>query len=103
MNAAAPSLDWLISVDDHVLEPPNVWQDRVPAKYRDIAPRMIEVDGADVWVDKGKVQPTSGLSATAGKTKQEFSPEPLSYRDMRPGCYDSAARHLFSGGAGYAD
>jgi predicted TIM-barrel fold metal-dependent hydrolase len=92
VNPAAPSLDWLISVDDHVLEPPNVWQDRVPARYRGVAPRMTEVNGADVWVYEDKVQPTSGLSAAAGKTKQEFSPEPLSYRDMRPGCYDSVAR-----------
>ena len=26
-------LDWLISVDDHVLEPPHVWQDRVATKF----------------------------------------------------------------------
>ena len=30
---------WMVSVDDHVLEPPDVWQTRVPAKYRDAAPR----------------------------------------------------------------
>ena len=36
---ADPSLDWLISVDDHVLEPPDLWVDRVPAKDRDRAPR----------------------------------------------------------------
>ena len=24
-----PNLDWLISVDDHILEPPNLWLDRV--------------------------------------------------------------------------
>ena len=33
-----PNLDWLISVDDHMLEPPNVWVDRVPAKDRDACP-----------------------------------------------------------------
>jgi hypothetical protein len=33
------SLDWMISVDDHVIEPPGVWQDRVPARYSDVAPR----------------------------------------------------------------
>ena len=26
------SLDWMISVDDHVIEPPSVWVDRLPAK-----------------------------------------------------------------------
>ena len=33
----ALNLDWLVSVDDHLYEPPNLWQDRVPSKYRDIA------------------------------------------------------------------
>ena len=38
------NLDWLISVDDHILEPPNLWVDRVAAKDRDRAPHM-EDDG----------------------------------------------------------
>ena len=36
--------------------------------------------------------PSSGLSAVAGKSKEEFSPEPLPYSEMRPGCYDPVAR-----------
>ena len=36
--------------------------------------------------------PTSGLSAVVGKAKEEFSPNPLNYDDMRPGCYDPVAR-----------
>ena len=32
MDVNAPELDWLVSVDDHVIEPPNVWVDRAPAK-----------------------------------------------------------------------
>lgn len=31
------NLDWLISVDDHILEPPNLWVDRVAAKDRERA------------------------------------------------------------------
>ena len=38
-NVIAPS-DWIVSVDDHVIEPPNVWIDRLPAKYHDRAPAM---------------------------------------------------------------
>ncbi|MDH4148389.1 MAG: amidohydrolase, partial [Acidimicrobiia bacterium] len=87
-----PNLDWLISVDDHILEPPNVWVDRVPAKDRDRAPHMIEEDGLDYWVYDGNRYPSSGLSAVAGKTREEFSPEPLPYSEMRPGCYDPVAR-----------
>jgi predicted TIM-barrel fold metal-dependent hydrolase len=86
-------LDWLVSVDDHVLEPPHLWVDRVAAKDRDRAPHMeIDDTGMDFWVYDGKRFPSSGLSAVAGKTKEEFSPEPLRYADMRPGCYDSKAR-----------
>jgi hypothetical protein len=44
------SLDWMISVDDHVIEPPGVWQDRVPARYSDVAPRMVEEGDDEYWV-----------------------------------------------------
>jgi hypothetical protein len=86
------SLDWMISVDDHVIEPPGVWQDRVPAKYKDSAPRMVEEGDDEYWVYENRRVATSGLSATAGKKTKEFSPEPVRYRDMRAGCYDSQAR-----------
>ena len=91
-NVTDLNLDWLISVDDHILEPPNLWVDRVAAKDRDRAPRLENVDGMDYWVYDGKRYPSSGLSAVAGKSKEEFSPEPLPYSEMRPGCYDAAAR-----------
>ena len=87
------NLDWLISVDDHILEPPNLWVDRVAAKDRERAPHMEKNDdGVDNWVYDGKRYPNSGLSAVVGKSKEEFSPEPLSYSEMRPGCYDAKAR-----------
>ena len=89
---SALNLDWLISVDDHVLEPPNVWTDRVAAKDRDRAPHMETIDGIEYWLYDGKRFPSSGLSAVAGKSKEEFSPEPLPYSEMRPGCYDAKAR-----------
>ncbi|WP_280424305.1 amidohydrolase family protein [Nocardia carnea] len=87
------ALDWLISVDDHILEPPNLWVDRVPRADRDRAPHMeFDDNGVDCWVYDGKRFPSSGLSAVAGKEKEEFSPKPLSYSEMRPGCYDPVAR-----------
>ncbi len=93
MTTTDVSLDWLISVDDHVLEPPHLWVDRVPRKDRDRAPHMeFDDTGLDFWVYDGNRYPSSGLSAVAGKSKEEFSPEPLPYAEMRPGCYDAAAR-----------
>jgi predicted TIM-barrel fold metal-dependent hydrolase len=88
----APNLDWLISVDDHVLEPPNVWQDRVPARYKDVAPRMERTTDGEYWVYEDKRNQTSGLGAVAGKAKEEFTPDPVRYDEMRPGCYDAHAR-----------
>jgi predicted TIM-barrel fold metal-dependent hydrolase len=86
------SLDWLISVDDHVLEPPSLWVDRVADRDRDRAPHQ-EIEGEmEFWVYDGKRYPSSGLSAVAGKSKEEFSPEPVTYAEMRPGCYDAKAR-----------
>ncbi len=72
-----PDLDWLISVDDHILEPPNLWIDRLPAKDHDRAPHMEERNGIEGWVYDGNHYPSSGLSAVVGKTKEEFSPAPL--------------------------
>jgi predicted TIM-barrel fold metal-dependent hydrolase len=88
----ALNLDWLISVDDHILEPASLWVDRVAAKDRDRAPHMDVVNGVEGWVYNGKHFPSSGLSAVVGKSKEEFSPAPLPYAEMRPGCYDSKAR-----------
>jgi hypothetical protein len=84
--------EWLISVDDHVIEPPNVWQDRLPSKFKAAGPRLLTDDNGEAWFYEDKRIPTLGLSAAAGRKKEEFSPLPLAYADMRPGCYDSVAR-----------
>ena len=89
MEANAPELDWLVSVDDHVIEPPNVWLDRLPSKYRDVAPRMIDDDS---WVYEDTRVPTSGLSVTIGKSKEEFSPDPVPFSEMPAAVYDPVAR-----------
>ncbi len=44
----------IISVDDHVIEPPSVWQDRLPAKHREAGPRMGRRTARVEWVEKGK-------------------------------------------------
>ena len=88
----ALDFNWLISADDHVCEPPDLWQDRLPSKHREAGPRMIEEDGVEVWVFEGKRRPSRGLESTAGRRFEQFSPLPLSYKEMRPGCYDVKAR-----------
>jgi len=82
----------LISVDDHIIEGPNVWTDRLPARYLEEGPHVVEADGREYWLYEGTRGETMGLNAVAGKDKTEFSMDPVRYADMIPGCYDPVQR-----------
>ncbi|GAA3391422.1 amidohydrolase family protein [Cryptosporangium minutisporangium] len=83
----------IISVDDHVIEHPRVWLDRMPQKYQDVAPRIERLpDGNDTWIFNGQPSGNFALNAVAGKHPREFGMDPRSYDDMRPGCHDIAER-----------
>src|SRR5258705_10260639 len=45
----------IISVDDHIVEPPNLWQDRLPAKYKARGPRVERHYGYLDWNTGGKM------------------------------------------------
>jgi predicted TIM-barrel fold metal-dependent hydrolase len=78
-----------VSVDDHVVEPPDLFDGRMPAKYADQAPRVVRNDrGDDVWVFDGQDIPNIGLNAVAGRPKEEYGIDPTSFEEMRPGCFD---------------
>lgn len=82
----------LFSADDHIIEHATVWTDRLPAKYRDVGPRVIEEDGREYWVYEDKRGETMGLNAVAGKPRDQINPEPTRFSDMIPGCYDPKER-----------
>ncbi len=82
----------LISVDDHVIEPPNVWIDRLAARDREAGPHVIEADGREFWVYEGRRGETMGLNAVAGKDRRDYSMDPVRYSDMIRGCYDPVQR-----------
>jgi len=83
----------LVSVDDHVVEPPDMFERHLPAKWRDVAPRVErKADGSDVWVYDGNEIPNIGLNAVAGRPPEEYGMEPTSFEELRPGCYDVAQR-----------
>lgn len=82
----------LFSVDDHIVEPPNVWTDRLPARYQEIGPHVVDSDGEQCWVYEGERGATMGLNAVAGKENKDYSMDPVRYSDMIPGCYDPVAR-----------
>jgi predicted TIM-barrel fold metal-dependent hydrolase len=86
------AFNWFISVDDHLIEPARLWQERVPAAMRDRAPRIVRDGASEYWMYEDRQIVTTGLNAVAGKTREEFSPEPITYEDMRPGCYEPVER-----------
>jgi predicted TIM-barrel fold metal-dependent hydrolase len=79
----------MVSVDDHLVEPPEMFDGRLPAKYADQAPKVVrKSDGSDVWTFNGAVIPNIGLNAVAGRPKEEYGIEPTAFDEMRPGCFD---------------
>jgi predicted TIM-barrel fold metal-dependent hydrolase len=79
----------LVSVDDHVVEPPDMFEGHIPDKYKDRAPRVIEKDdGTETWVFEGEEAAYIGLNAVAGRPKDEYGLEPTRFAEMRPGAYD---------------
>src|SRR3546814_19913318 len=83
----------VISVDDHVIEHPKVWTDRLPAKHQEAGPKIVELDGgAQVWSFEGKSTPTIGLNAVAGKDPKACGIEPVRFDGMLTGCHDVQAR-----------
>jgi predicted TIM-barrel fold metal-dependent hydrolase len=79
----------LISVDDHIIEPPDLFVHHLDAKYLDRAPKMVRNDeGSDVWQFGAVVMETAALNAVAGRPREEYGLEPQSLDEVRPGCYD---------------
>jgi predicted TIM-barrel fold metal-dependent hydrolase len=83
----------MVSVDDHLVEPPTMFDAHLPERYRDRAPKVVRKDdGSDVWVFNGATIPNIGLNAVAGRPKEEYGVEPTAFDEMRPGCWDIAER-----------
>lgn len=79
----------LVSVDDHVVEPPDLFAGHIPAKYADQAPRVVtKDDGTDVWLFEGQEVPNIGLNAVAGRPPDEYGVEPTRFSEIRRGCFD---------------
>jgi predicted TIM-barrel fold metal-dependent hydrolase len=82
----------LISVDDHVVEPPSMHEylrDALPAKFRDRAPKVVRrADGTDAWLIEGNEIATFGLNAVQGRPRENWGKDPGSFDEVRPGTYD---------------
>lgn len=83
----------VISVDDHVVEPPHLFQEYMQPNLRDLGPQLIETEnGHQVWEFEGATYSQVGMNAVAGRKPETVSLEPFRFDQMRPGCYDIDAR-----------
>ena len=83
----------VISVDDHLVEPPDMFAGRLPSTLADRAPRVVTTDnGGEVWVYGGAELPNVGFNAVAGRPVSEYSWEPTRFDEMRRGAWDIDAR-----------
>ncbi len=83
----------IISVDDHLIEPPGLFEGRMPASLADRAPRVEETEsGEQMWVYEDRTFPNVGLNAVAGRPRDTWSMDPARFDEMRPGCFDIEAR-----------
>jgi predicted TIM-barrel fold metal-dependent hydrolase len=79
----------IISVDDHLVEPPDMFEGRLPASLQSRAPKVVENErGHQVWEFEGDFYTQVGMNAVAGRTKSMKNIEPTRFEDMRRGCWD---------------
>lgn len=83
----------IISVDDHVCEPPDMFKNQLSGKDLEGAPVVKTSDtGADYWEYQGMRIPNPGLNSVVGRVPEEFGVEPTAFSQLRKGCYDAKAR-----------
>jgi predicted TIM-barrel fold metal-dependent hydrolase len=103
----------VISVDDHVIEPAHLWQRWLPARFKEAGPRIErrytsgqehvgggafapiwanEGKPVDCWIFDGNVLPHRRMMCAVGYARDDMEPLPMTYEEMRPGCYDPRAR-----------
>ncbi len=79
----------IISVDDHISEPPDMFKNHLSGDALESAPKLIQDEnGKDIWVYQGQYFPSVGLNAVVGRPFEEYGMEPTSLEQLRAGCYD---------------
>jgi predicted TIM-barrel fold metal-dependent hydrolase len=105
-------IPWIVSLDDHVVEPADVWTSRLPAKYRDVGPHIVMAPAGQPILDGGTYREAPGtegpdvawwfyedqqysvkrLIAAAGYPPEEITFDGITFDQMRPGCWQPQAR-----------
>jgi predicted TIM-barrel fold metal-dependent hydrolase len=87
---------WIVDADAHVHEPTDLWQQRVPAKFRQRAPKVVPLPaGGEGWSfeDGQRISPI-GVTAAAGRSFPQYVFSGMRHADMRPGAWEPKARLL---------
>src|SRR5260370_37820534 len=83
----------LVSVDDQLIEPEDMFAKHIAPRFRDRAPVVKRGNGgAHHWQIEGQKAPGLGLNAVAGRPKEEYGFEPASYEHVRAGGYELKRR-----------
>lgn len=86
----------LISADSHVLEPPTMFEARLPASLRERAPKLVAHDGGDAWSVDGELVPLTATAATGSGWHRSvdgpLAEGPVSWDAVMPALYEPAER-----------
>jgi len=83
----------LVSVDDHIVEPPTMFDQHLTVAQKAFAPKVLkDKNGADYWLFEGRRAGNIGLNAVVGRIREEYGCEPISFDQMRKGAWDIHAR-----------
>ena len=82
----------MISSDSHLIEPPDLWTERVDADFRERAPRVVREQGGDWWYIDGK-RSMSFLGVQTGDRFEKDATELITearFEQVRPAALEPA-------------
>lgn len=83
----------IISVDDHISEPPDMFDNHLSGEALASAPKFkTTAKGTNYWEYQGQKIPSIGLNAVVGRVPEEFGMEPTALEQLRKGVYDVHGR-----------
>ena len=77
----------IVSVDDHLIEPPDTFTGRLPGKYAGDGPHVERHDGVDYWIFEGERVPVLGVEGIRGWETGKGHFGPISFDRFRPGLW----------------
>jgi len=84
----------IVSVDDHIVEPPTMFDQHIDKAHRELMPEYIVDDHGNAfwwWGSENKRSANTGLNAVVGRPREEYGMEPMNTDQMRRGAWDPKA------------